>query len=317
MRTGGAVMTARTWIDEAEATLAGMARGEDAARLGLQRDVSIGERTYIGVGGKAPLLLAPRDTEILARALARLAAAGVGWEALGAGSNLLVADAGPSFVVVATEHLDQEPAVDAGTVRVGAGTPVPRLVQRLQKAGLTGLEFAEGIPGSVGGAVRMNAGWHEGEFGTAVASLETVTRTGTIETLDAVPGTFAYRRSPGLGDRIVTSALLKLRPDDPARIGERMRAYRDHRVRTQPVGERNAGCMFKNPAADHAGRLIDACGLKGRGVGRVMISPIHANFFINQGGATCRDVLALIDLVRDTVFRMSGVTLESEVVTWM
>jgi len=309
-------MTARAWIDAAEAALAGMADGDDATRLGLQRGVSIGERTYIGVGGKAPILLAPRDTEILARALARLAATGVRWEVLGAGSNLLVADAGPSFVVVATERLAGEPVLAGETVRVGAGYPVPRLVQRLQKAGLTGLEFAEGIPGSVGGAVRMNAGWHEGEFGSTVASLETVTRAGTVETIAAGAGTFAYRRSPGLGDGIVTSALLKLRLDDPARVAERMRAYRDHRVRTQPVGERNAGCMFKNPAGDHAGRLIDACGLKGRGIGRVMVSPIHANFFINQGGATCRDVMALIDLVRDTVSRMSGVTLESEVVTW-
>jgi UDP-N-acetylmuramate dehydrogenase len=309
-------MTARNWIDEADAALAGMARGEEARRLGLQRDVSLGERTYIGVGGRAPILLAPRDSEILARALARLAAVGVRWEVLGAGSNLLVADAGPSFVVVATEHLAGEPVVAGDTVRAGAGYPVPRLVQRLQKAGLTGLEFAEGIPGSVGGAVRMNAGWHEGEFGSTVASLETVTRAGTIQTIAAEAGTFAYRRSPGLGDRIVTSALLTLRPDDPARVAERMRAYRDHRVRTQPVGERNAGCMFRNPAGDHAGRLIDACGLKGRAIGRVMVSPVHANFFINQGGATCRDVMALIDLVRDTVSRMSGVTLESEVVTW-
>jgi UDP-N-acetylmuramate dehydrogenase len=95
-----------------------------------------------------------------------------------------------------------------------------------------------------------------------------------------------------------------------------MRAYRDQRVRTQPAGERNAGCMFKNPPGDHAGRLIDACGLKGLTVGRAQVSPVHANFFINLGGATCRDVVALMDRARDEVLRRAGVTLEPEVIQW-
>jgi len=304
-----ATMT-RTWIDTAAQVLG------DIEGIGLQRDVPLAARTYIGVGGRAPILLAPESPEILARALGRLHGAGVPFDFLGAGSNLLVADAGPSFVVVSSERLADEPRIAGDRVVAGAGFPLPRLVTRLQKAGLAGLEFAEGIPGSVGGAARMNAGWHEGEFGARVVALLLVGRDGSAETVTAGPGTFAYRKSPGIGDRFVAEATLRLEPGDPAVIAETMRGYRDHRVRTQPAGERNAGCMFKNPPGDHAGRLIDACGLKGLTVGRAQVSPVHANFFINLGGAACRDVLALIDRARDEVLRRAGVTLEPEVILW-
>jgi UDP-N-acetylmuramate dehydrogenase len=201
-------------------------------------------------------------------------------------------------------------------VTVGSGYSVPRLAQTLKRAGLAGLEFAEGIPASVGGAVRMNAGWHEGEFGNAVVSLQTITRAGAIEEIAAGPSTFAYRRSPGVGDRFVAGAVLRLTPDDPERIATRMRGFRDQRVRTQPAGERNAGCMFKNPPGDHAGRLIDACGLKGLTVGRAQVSSIHANFFVNLGGATFREVTALMDAVRAAVLEATGRALEPEVVLW-
>jgi UDP-N-acetylmuramate dehydrogenase len=306
-------MTSKTWEKDAEAALLGLA---DHARLGLMRDVPLASRTYIGVGGPAAFFLAPEDPEALGSALERLSECRVPFDFLGAGSNLVVADAGPSFVVVSSERLSGEPRIEGDRVTVGSGYSVPRLVQILRKAGLAGLEFAEGIPGSVGGAVRMNAGWHEGEFGGSVAAIQVVTRTGAIEEIAAGPGTFAYRRSPGLGDRFVAGAVLRLTPDDPERIAYRMRGYRDLRVRTQPAGERNAGCMFKNPPGDHAGRLIDACGLKGLTVGRAQVSPIHANFFINQGGATFKDVRSLMDAVREAVLKATGRTLEPEVVLW-
>lgn len=304
-----ATMT-RTWIDTAAQVLG------DLAGIGLQRDAPLAARTYIGVGGHAPILLAPENAASLSGALARLHGAGVPFEFLGAGSNLLVADAGPSFVVVSSERLADEPRIDGESVVAGAGFSLPRLVTRLQKAGLGGLEFAEGIPGSVGGAARMNAGWHEGEFGARVVSLLLVGRDGQAGTVTAGPGTFAYRRSPEIGDRFVVEATLRLEPGDPARIAENMRDYRDHRVRTQPTGQRNAGCMFKNPPGDHAGRLIEACGLKGLTVGRAQVSPLHANFFINLGGATCRDVLVLMDHARERVLRDAGVALEPEVILW-
>jgi UDP-N-acetylmuramate dehydrogenase len=304
-------MTAtRSWVGDALAVL------RDVPPLRALRDVPLGPRTYLGVGGAAPLLLVPDDPAVLARALSKFTEAGVPFDYLGAGSNLLVADSGPSFVVVTSEALAAEPRISGGTVVAGAGFPAPRLVTRLVKAGLSGLEFAEGIPGSVGGCVRMNAGWHEGSFGQAVTSVTCISRRGDLSEVRVLPGTFAYRSSPGLEGRFIVEATLSLVPRDPAQVEAKVREYHDARVATQPTGERNAGCIFKNPPGDHAGRLIDACGLKGRAIGSAVVSDRHANFIINRGGATCRDVQALIDAVRETVMKKTGVALETEVVLW-
>jgi UDP-N-acetylmuramate dehydrogenase len=304
-------MTAtKGWVAEAEAILR-------EGRVRVLRDVPMRDRTYFGIGGPARLVLVPDRAEDLAAVLRRFTAASVPFGFLGAGSNLLVADEGPSFVVVSSETIAAaEPRIEGESVSVGAGYSVPRLVKRLAKAGLAGIEFAEGIPGSVGGCVRMNAGWHEGAFGQAVASFTAVSRAGAVEEIAAGPGTFAYRASPGVGDRFVVAAALRLTPDDPARVEERVRAFHDHRVRTQPTGERNAGCVFKNPPDDHAGRLIDAAGLKGLAVGAAVVSDRHANFIINRGGATCREVTTLIERVRAAVQERCGVLLEQEVIPW-
>ena len=163
-------MTAvKHWVTEAEAILR-----ESPVRV--LRDVPLRTRTSLGVGGEAPLLLAPARPEELAPVMERLFQAGVPFDFLGAGSNLLVADEGPSFVVISSEALLGEPRIEGDKVLAGAGYLVPRLVKRAAAAGLSGIEFAEGIPGSVGGCVRMNAGWHEGMFGNAVASLTAITR---------------------------------------------------------------------------------------------------------------------------------------------
>jgi len=303
------MVAAKSWVEEAEAILR-----ESPVRV--LRDVPLRTRTSLGVGGPARIVLVPERAEDLARVMRRLAEARVPFDFLGAGSNLLVADEGPSFVVISSEDLDREPVIEKETVRVGAGYPVPRLVKRAASAGLSGIEFAEGIPGSVGGCVRMNAGWHEGIFGDAVASFTAISRQGQIDEVEAGPGSFEYRRSPGVGDRFVAAATLRLKPDDPARVRERMRAYHDHRVATQPTGAKNAGCIFKNPPGGHAGRLIDQSGLKGLAVGRAVISDVHANFIVNRGGATYGEVAALIDRVRDEVGRRTGIVLETEVVVW-
>jgi len=311
MRAGVLMTAQKTWVEAADSLLREVGSG-----LRILRDVPLGGRTYLGVGGPAALFVVPGSPQPLAKALALLTGAGIPFDYLGAGSNLLVADSGPSFVVIAAEALAAEPEITGETVRIGAGYHLPRLVKRLQKAGLAGLEFAEGIPGSVGGSIRMNAGWHEGEIGQRVASIETVTREGAIEELPATPDMFAYRSSPGLQDRFVASATLKLISDDPLVIAERMRGYRDHRVSSQPTGARNAGCIFKNPQGDYAGRLIERCGLKGRSVGGAVVSEIHANFIINRGGATFGDVAALIETIRAEVFARTGIELEAEVRRW-
>jgi UDP-N-acetylmuramate dehydrogenase len=273
-----------SWIDEAEAILT-------AGRLRVLRDVPLRRRTYLGIGGRRAAGRAGRRAGNRRRAGPVHRAVGA-VRVPGRRSNLLVADAGPSFVVVSSEGFDAEPVIEGATARVGAGYSVPKLVKRLAAAGLSGLEFAEGIPGSVGGCVRMNAGWHEGAFGQAVAGLTLVGCDGRVEELRPDRSTFAYRSSPGVGDRFVATATLRLTPDAPARIKDRLREYHDHRVRTQPAGARNAGCIFKNPPGDHAGRLIDACGLKRRAVGGASVSEVHANF-INRGDATADDVAVI------------------------
>jgi UDP-N-acetylmuramate dehydrogenase len=303
------MVTAKDWVAGAEAILR-----ESSVRV--LRDVPLRARTSLGVGGPARLVLAPERAEDLAQVMRCLFEAGVPFDFLGAGSNLLVADEGPSFVVISSETLDAEPRIEKDRVHVGAGYPVPRLVKRTASAGLSGIEFAEGIPGSVGGCVRMNAGWHEGMFGSAVFSFTAISRQGQIEEVVAGPGTFEYRGSPGVGDRFVAEATLRLTPHDPARVLERMRSFHDHRVATQPTGAKNAGCIFRNPTGEHAGRLIDRCGLKGLSVGRARVSEVHANFIINQGGATFGDVAGLIDSVREQVSRRTGITLEAEVIVW-
>ncbi len=304
-----AMAAVKDWVAEAGAILC-----ETSVRV--LRDVPLRTRTSLGVGGPARIFLAPERPDDLALAMEYLFRAGVPFDFLGAGSNLLVADEGPSFVVISSEALQAEPLIEREIVHAGAGYSVPRLAKRAAAAGLSGIEFAEGIPGSVGGCVRMNAGWHEGMFGNAVASLTTISRQGTIEEIEAGPATFAYRASPGVGDRFIAAATLRLLPDDPARVRDRMRAYHDHRVLTQPTGEKNAGCIFKNPPGEHAGRLIDRSGLKGLSVGRAIVSEAHANFIVNRGGATSRDVSALIDTVRDEVNRKTGFLLETEVILW-
>ena len=303
------MVAAKDWVAEAEAIL-----GESSVRV--LRDVPLRARTSLGVGGPARIVLVPERVEDMAQVMRRLAAASVPFDFLGAGSNLLVADEGPSFVVISSEGLDAEPVIEKETVRVGAGYPVPRLVKRAASAGLSGIEFAEGIPGSVGGSLRMNAGWHEGMFGHAVATFTAISRRGQVDEVVAGPGTFEYRKSPGVGDRFVAAATLRLRPEDPALVRERMRVYHDHRVGSQPTGAKNAGCIFKNPPGGHAGRLIDESGLKGLAVGRAIVSDVHANFIVNRGGANYGEVAALIDRVRDEVGRRTGIVLETEVVVW-
>src|SRR3989442_7086507 len=303
------MVAAKDWVAEAAAIL-----GESPVRA--LRDVPLRARTSLGVGGPARIVLVPERAEDLAQVMRRLAAAGAPLDFRGAGSNLLGADERPSFGVISSEGPDAEPVIEKETVRAGAGYPVPRLVKRAASAGLSGIEFAEGIPGSVGGSLRMNAGWHEGMVGKAVASFRAISRRAQIDEVEAGPGTFDYRRSPGVGDRFVAAATLRRKPEDPGLVRERMRVYHDHRVGTQPTGAKNAGCIFKNPPGGHAGRLIDESGLKGLAVGRAIVSDVHANFIVNRGGANYGEVAAPIDKGGHEGGGRSGIGSEAEGAAW-
>ncbi len=295
-----------------------------AARLGAipdartWRDAPLGPFTTIGVGGKADILLTAASSAALAEALRVVADAGVPWSALGGGSNLLVADSGFAGVVVklddAFHYVETPVGVGGRSVRVvaGGGLPLSRLAVYVAQAGLSGLEFACGIPGSVGGAVVMNAGAHSGSVSGVMEAVHVVgpADSGWIpaESLD-----WGYRRSGLFGDMVVTAASFLLVRGVTAEVLEHHRTLLGVRRRTQPRATRTFGSTFRNPPGDYAGRLLESCGLKGVRRGGAQVSGVHANFISNVGDATAGDVLGLMSMMRGTVWARHEVVLEPEV----
>ncbi|HEX6130668.1 MAG TPA: UDP-N-acetylmuramate dehydrogenase [Actinomycetota bacterium] len=273
----------------------------------------LARHTSYRIGGPADLLALPDTAAELAIVVRTCREAGVPLTLLGAGSNLLVGDGGMPGVVVKLGPGFRRVTWRADGVVAGAGALLGKLARAAAARGLAGLEAAEGIPGTVGGAVVMNAGAYGWETGDVLAEVEGVDERGRLRTLARSDFVFHYRRTelpPGL---VVTSATFALGPDDPAAIAARLGAVRDRRVASQPHGASNAGSIFKNPGDDHAGRLIEAVGLKGRRIGRARVSERHANFIVNDGGATAADVQALMSEAQRTVWERSGVWLEPEI----
>ncbi|MEY3607398.1 MAG: UDP-N-acetylmuramate--L-alanine ligase [Verrucomicrobiota bacterium] len=274
-------------------------------------------RTTLQVGGAARLFLVPADAAALAVALRFLRTAEVPFFPLGRGSNLLVPDEGVDGAVIALEG----PAWSAftpggdGTVWTGAGLRLKQLCGLATKAGLAGFEFLEGIPGTVGGALRMNAGAMGGWMFDRVEEVELISPEGEIARLPRAAFHVDYRHCHELRDAIALGARLRagVAATAPAEdIARQIDVYRRKRQESQPR-EASAGCMFKNPAGDSAGRLIDQCGLKGLREGAAEVSRIHANFIVNHGGATAAEVLALVRRVRAAVRAQKGVELQPEV----
>ncbi|MDE0041627.1 MAG: UDP-N-acetylmuramate dehydrogenase, partial [Candidatus Poribacteria bacterium] len=202
---------------------------------------------------------------------------------------------------------------DGDRVWAGGGVSLPRLSKVSARRGLSGIEFALGIPGSVGGALIMNAGAWGSSFGDVVERVRVMTDEGEVIELTHDEAQFAYRRS-GLSSYFsVTGALLRLTPGDARTITERMNELYNKKISTQPFAEENAGCIFKNPPNDSAGRLIDACGLKGHRIGGAEVSKVHGNFILNIDNATAQDVLSLVQHIQMRVKRMTGVALRIEV----
>lgn len=287
-----------------------------ALREILKGPVLVGEplrrHTTWRIGGPAGLFIAPCSEAELLAALDLLARTSTPWMVLGAGSNLLVKDGGFHGAVIHTGALRDLEFFADDTVRVGGGLPMMRLIRQATQRGLAGLEDLAGLPATVGGAVVMNAG----AGGQNLAGvLEGVSLAGPdgmeywpVERLE-----MGYRFSSVPCDRIVTSALLHFRRDDPVLLEERVRQRVGERRKSQGVGRPNAGSVFKNPPGQQAWRLIDAAGLRGRRVGGAEISEKHANFIVNRGGARATDVLALIDEVQRAVRERTGILLETEV----
>lgn len=291
------------------------------ARLSLdvQERVPLGNHTSLRVGGPARHFLASSDAGPIARLLGAAVADGHSVLVLGGGSNLLVADAGFDGVVVkytaSGYRVETEPNGNL-VVRVAAGTSYSNLARRLAREGLAGLEWAANVPGTVGGAIVNNAGAFGGSTAEHVIDVELARAGGAVETLTGHELGYAYRTSilkrGELGPVLVTSARLRVRRDDPQAALARIQELQARRTASQPR-QLSAGSIFANPPDDFAGRLVELVGLKGARRGGAEISGQHANFIVNTGGATARDVLSLIRLAQYAVWSARGVWLHPEV----
>ena len=282
--------------------------------LELRRNEPMSRHTTFRVGGPAALMALPADPQQAAAAVRAAAELEVRPFFLGNGSNLLVSDRGYDGFVVKTSGLDRVREVN-GRLRAQSGISLARLASAALGRGLTGLEFAHGIPGSLGGAVSMNAGAYDGEMAQVLTAVTFLSGTGELETMPAEDCGLSYRHSifSDHPERLILEAELELRPGDAGAIRARMEELAARRREKQPLEYPSAGSTFKRPPGHYAAALIDQCGLKGLRVGGAQVSEKHAGFVINTGEATCEDILRLMEQVRETVLRKTGVELEPEV----
>ena len=273
----------------------------------------LAKHTYFGIGGEAVAYIEVSTVSELA-ALAHFHRQ---WDVpvavIGRGSNLLVSDAGFKGLGIRFVGELAKLEIDGDVVSVGAGLSLPRLSKAMSRHGLSGVEFALGIPGSVGGALIMNAGAWGSSFGDVVTDVTVMSDTGDLVNLTHAEANFEYRHSGLDAYFCVTGATLSLEPGDADIITARMQAFYKQKVETQPFAEENAGCMFKNPPDDSAGRLIDISGLKGYRIGGAEVSTVHGNFILNIDNATAADVLNLVAYIQQQVREKTGISLQTEV----
>ncbi|MDQ6596871.1 UDP-N-acetylmuramate dehydrogenase [Bacillus salipaludis] len=281
----------------------------------VKQNELLANHTTIKIGGPADLFIEPSSTENLIKVMELVRKHQFPWRAIGRGSNLLVSDKGIEGVVIKLgTGLDQLTVKDS-EIRVGGGYSLVSLATKISKMGLTGLEFASGIPGSVGGAVYMNAGAHGSDISKILSKALILFENGTMEWLSNEEMEFTYRTSvlqkkrPG----IVVEAVFQLESGEKTSIVSQMQKNKDYRKETQPWNFPCAGSIFRNPLPNYAGKLIEVAGLKGHSIGGAKISEMHGNFIVNAGNATAGDVLALIQYVKDTIYSLYEVKMETEV----
>jgi UDP-N-acetylmuramate dehydrogenase len=272
--------------------------------------------TSLGVGGPADLIVLHRHDALLP-AVEGLRERGLPWGLLGGGTNVLAADEPFRNVFLHLAPGPNDLVFEGRTVRMAAAASLGRSVMECAKRNLGGMEGLVGVPGSVGGALRMNAGAYGTSIGPLVRSV-TVFRgaTGTRQELAADSIGFQYRKSSFAPDDVLLSVTLELQERPFREILEHVKALNERRRRSQPLKEKSAGCIFKNPPGLSTGKLIDELGLKGHGIGGAVISERHANFIVNRGGATAADIFRLMDLIREQILRAHGIELEEEVIVW-
>jgi UDP-N-acetylmuramate dehydrogenase len=291
-------------------------RSLDVFRDITRRDEPLAPFTWLKIGGPAQYLIEPRTIEELEAVVKACAADDVPVRVLGSGSNLLIRDEGVSGVVLKLSSPAFGAIVLEGTrIRAGGGALLSHVLVQSVGAGLAGLETLVGIPGTLGGAIRGNAGGKSGEIGQLVRFVSVLTVTGERLKRPAEEITFAYRSS-SINDLLILDAELELTQDDPDEIARRMRKLWIMKKSTQPLSFQSAGCIFKNPRGLSAGALIEQAGLKGTKIGQCEVSDRHGNFIVTYEGAKSADVLRLIDLIQTRVTEKHGVDLELEIQVW-
>lgn len=284
-----------------------------SAATTIRRDEPLAKRTTLRVGGAADVYVEPASEADLAVVLKLCAERDENFFVLGRGSNLLVRDGGIRGVVICLAHPSFSAVEIAGEkIRCGAGAKLKQIAVEAKRAGLTGVEFLEGIPGSVGGALRMNAGAMAGETFGAVESVRVMDHAGNARDLAAAEIKVEYRCCALLKNHIALGAVFKCQTATREEVEQRMSAYSNKRWDSQPAAP-SAGCCFKNPPTIPAGRLVQELGLKGTKIGGAMVSFEHGNFITNDGTATARNVLDLIELIKAKAKAERGIELHTEV----
>ncbi|MEK6726082.1 MAG: UDP-N-acetylmuramate dehydrogenase [Deltaproteobacteria bacterium] len=279
----------------------------------IEFDVPMRTKTSLRVGGPADVVAAPANAVELQRLIRYIREKGLSFFIVGRGTNLLVMDGGIRGTVIDLKGFNTLEVREGCVVYSGAGVPLPKLVYFAMENSLAGIEFAAGIPGSVGGAIVMNAGTTEGEIKDVVESVTLMGVGGDISEIKKEALSFSYRNLNLPKVSIVLGATFKLKAGDKEAIKERIGTLLQARKAKQPLDLPNAGCIFKNPASVSAGRIIDEVGLKGLQFGGARVSELHANFIVNNGKATAKDILSLLDDVMEKVYEKKGIALEPEI----
>lgn len=282
----------------------------------VKQNEPLADHCWLGLGGTAKYFVTPRNRQELSEVVKRCRQNDLPVKLLGQGANLLVLSPKVDAAVI---RLDSEEfnsvEICQAQVKSASGTDLPRLIRQCIRAGLTGLECLVGIPGTVGGAVRMNAGGRFGDIGAAISSIEVMDGEGEIRQRTKDELVFSYRQT-NITAKIILGACFELESDDPARVLRQAKQMWIYKKNSQPLANKSAGCVFRNPRGLSAGALIDQVGLKGKRVGGAMISPVHANFIVVDGPAKPQDVQELITMMREKVQEKFEVQLDLELEIW-
>ena len=282
----------------------------------VAENVPLAPKTWYRIGGPARWFIQPRSSEELQQAAVRCAENEIPIFVLGLGANLLVSDAGVNGAVfkLSDEHW-RRVKFEGTQVEVGAGVDIQKLILRTVRQGLAGIECLAGIPGTIGGGIRMNCGGKFGDLGARVTRVQVMDSTGSVFDRLKDDLVFEYRTS-NIAAPFILEATLELEEEDPERIMQRTKEIWMYKRNSQPLNTKNAGCIFKNPRGLSAGALIDQAGLKGMRIGGAEVSTKHANFIIAHPGCLADDVLKLVKIIREKVWEKNEIHLESEVKIW-